>query len=398
MQGWYYGFLSLGAFYVVFDHGLSQVLIQRAAHVLPEGNISCHNDRTQEEQKTLEQICSQSFRQYIKIALGFFVVISLFGIYFFTAVEAPMFVWKTPWILLILVISLTLFLHPFLSIIEGGGQLKEVYRIRLLQSIIGSLLCWYALAEGLHLWATIALPAATVVVQASWLWLRWRHLLRNALTRPEKKFNWGKEVWPLEWRVGLSFIASYFFTQILTLILLQSHGAELAGKMGLSLTIANMVGLLASSCLTANTPKLTQLASLENWKEMDRTFVESLRIFIIIYLSISVLALSVLYNSDFRQISDRVLAFPTLMVLFFSMFLIHIHHAMVIQLRSYRQEPLLWVSVGGSVMMLLTTYWVVPLYGAWGTVVSLLMIQGSVVLPLSVSIYFRNNKFKRSLN
>jgi len=397
MQGWYYGFLSLAALYVVFDHGLSQVLIQRAAHAIPAGNIKRHNSLTQKEQETLEQLCAHSFRQYSKVALGFFTVIVLFGIHFFGKAEIPVFSWQAPWIALTVATSLTLLVHPFLSIIEGGGQLKEVYKIRLIQSVTGSILCWFGLANGLHLWATVALPAAMVCVQLPWLWMKWRHLLRNVLKPPVKAFSWNNEVWPLEWRVALSFISTYLFTQILTLILFQSHGAELAGKMGLSLAIVNMIALLASSSLTANTPKLTQLATLKNWIDMDKTFIESVRFSIIVYISISAIVLSALYNSDFRHISDRMLSFPTLTVLFFSILLSQFNNAIVIQLRSYQQEPLFWVSVMGSGMLMIVTYCVVPLYGAWGIVVSLLTIQSVVVLPISIFICFRNNKFHRSV-
>jgi glycosyltransferase involved in cell wall biosynthesis/O-antigen/teichoic acid export membrane protein len=397
MQGWYYGFLSLAALYVVFDHGLSQVLIQRAAHAIPAGNIKRHHSLTQKEQATLEQLCTQSFRQYSKVALGFFTVIVLFGIHFFGKAEIPVFSWQAPWIALTVATSLTLLVYPFLSIIEGGGQVKEVYKVRLIQSVTGSILCWIGLANGLHLWATVALPAAMVCVQLPWLWMKWRHLLRNVLKPSVKAFSWNNEVWPLEWRVALSFISTYLFTQILTLILFQSHGAELAGKMGLSLAIVNMIALLASSSLTANTPKLTQLATLKNWIDMDKTFIESVRFSIIVYISISVIVLSILYNSDFWHISDRMLSFPTLTVLFFSILLSQFNNAIVIQLRSYQQEPLLWVSVMGSGMMLLATYWIVPLYGAWGIVVSLLTIQASVILPLSILICFRNNRFHRSV-
>ena len=156
--GWYYSVLSLAALHVIFDHGLSGILVNKAANDIPNRETAHFNDLSPQEKNSFHRLCHASFKVYLKIAVAFLAIVAPFGLYFFAQASSPFVHWQTSWIVLVSILTLNLLLLPFRAIIEGAGAIRQVYIVMLIQSLIGPVVCWIAIMNDHLLWATIASP------------------------------------------------------------------------------------------------------------------------------------------------------------------------------------------------------------------------------------------------
>ncbi len=63
-----------------------------------------------------------------------------------------------------------------------------------------------------------------------------------------------------------------FLAQILTPILFYYHGSVLAGRLGMSMTICNMLFLFAMTFMSAHNPELCQLIAQKKWDDLQAVF------------------------------------------------------------------------------------------------------------------------------
>ena len=394
-QGWYYSFLSLSSLFTIFDLGLSVVLLQLSSHYFvgnhwgKKGLIHGKNiDR-------FLSLLSQSSHLYFKLGFVFFFVMIPAGIIFFGLKSSNLLFttqWKAPWVVLVMATTLNIFLLPFFSIIEGSGSIKEVYNIRLIQGILGSLVCWIVLLNGGVLWAITMVPIITFLVGTLWILFKYSILLRYACQQRRFHISWSNEVWPLQWRIGLSWLSGYLLTQIYTPTLFYYHGAKVAGQMGLSLTLANMLGLLAQSWIARRVPSMAQAVSQKKWQDFDQIFRRDFMVSVIFYV-FGVLAFCFLYQLiSSTKYSERILSFWPFLGLLVVVLINHIGGALAAHLRSYKKEPLVWVSLAGTILTVPIAFVSAAYYSVSGVVGSILLVQLLLTLPLSVHLWAKYNR------
>ncbi|EEF22549.1 conserved hypothetical protein, partial [Ricinus communis] len=150
--------------------------------------------------------------------------------------------------------------------------MTHVYALRLSLAVCGSISCWITLACGAGLWATVMVPAMALLIPLFWLLRYQRGVLSMAWYNPGRGFNWWREVWPLQWRLGINLLCGYLLTQINIPILFNTQGPVLAGQLGLSLAIVNTLGLVAQSWITRRVPLMAHAAASRDWPLLDRLF------------------------------------------------------------------------------------------------------------------------------
>lgn len=395
-QGWYYTFSSIAAIYTIFDLGLSVVLVQLSAHLsndlkwLDKGCFEGSGSRQ------FLKLVHQSTRFYLKLALVYLLAVGSLGIVFFvpkiTSTNISL-AWIFPWITLVFFTSLNLLTLPLISLIEGSGKVNEVYYLRMTQNLIGSLFLWAALISGYQLWALSMLPALGFLVSLIWLMRSKQMLLKAIFSKSELDFQWRDEVWPLQWRVGLSWLAGYLLMQIYTPILFHLDSAKVAGQMGLSLTLANMIGLLAQSWIARKLPDMGKFVANKDWVKFDQIFMHNFKLSLWIYLLGGLLLcfLCMLVN-EFSSYGERILPILPFIGLLAVVLVNHINGSLASNLRSYKKEPLVFVS-------LIATLFTIPLalYGASkfsvnGVVVAILSVQLLFTLPVSIFYWLKFNR------
>ncbi len=404
LQGWYYAFLSLVSVYTLFDLGLTQVLMS----VAPKLGGLQDNGAVQTLGDQFKSLMRQSARLYGWLGIAFFLLMIPAGILFFwsgtRAEPIPRAEWLWPWISLVTVTSAAVALMPFLALIEGGGKVTEVAVLRLTQGIIGSTTCWYMLWQGAGLWALVMIPAVAVVVTSLWLQWRFQDLLLIAtdgvreLARhaTQRSLSWSTQIWPLQWRFGLSWLSSYLLTQIYTPILFYVSGSVVAGQMGVSFAIANMLAVLAHSWTSRHVPKMAQLVVVRDWPGLDRLFKKDLfwsTGFFVCGALILCVAHQVLEPTKYGQ---RVLPFWPFAGLLTIALINHLTGSLAAQLRAFLKEPLLWVMLLGAAIIVPLAMFAANRNAAAGVIGAILMVQLLFVLPASVTVWWRCQRELRS--
>lgn len=401
LQGWYYSFLSLAALYTIFDLGLSTALVQISAHFFVRNQWLDKGDLMGETRNEFHGLLGQSTRLYLVLSTLFSLIFIPIGLYFFSQ-KLPNhvvlgFSWEWPWICLILATSLNILMLPFLALIEGSGRVHEVYLLRLLQGVIGSIGCWIALMLGGALWSLVVIPFVSVIMTITWLTFAMPRLIQYAWVRNKPRLHWAYEIWPLQWRIGISWLSGYFLTQIYTPILFHYHGASVAGQMGLSLTVANMLGLLAQSWIALRVPMMAQAVGRKDWVLFDRIFKHNFKMSIVAYVLGAVL-ICIAYNNmlPLTSYGNRILPFIPFVGLLFVVFINHINGALAAQLRSYKKEPLVWVSFSGAFLTVPIALFMASAYSVNGVVLAILLVQLLMSLPLSIYLWIKYNRKWRS--
>jgi hypothetical protein len=395
-QGWYYSFLSLAALYTLLDLGLSVVLVQFSAHLFINMKWLDKGQVAGEGREQFLSLTGQSLRLYLFLGLMFCFLMIPAGMIFFEGKDSEALLkgnWQMSWIFLVIVTAINILVLPFLALVEGSGRIFEVYGLRLLQGVLGSMACWAVLSVGGALWAASMIPLVGFLVGFTWLFVHRPNLLFDAWSIGGKHIQWSHEVWPLQWRIGLSWLSGYFLTQIYTPILFYYQNAEVAGQMGLSLTIANMLGLLAHSWIAVKIPDMGKMVAIKDWEKFDTVFKCVFFRSLLVYLGGAILLTLLLVTlnriSDF---GERVLPITSFIGLLFIIFGNHINGAFAAHLRSYKKEPLVLISIISTLITI-----PIALYGAWkysalGVVVSILLVQIVFTLPVTFYFWLRLNR------
>lgn len=401
-QGWYYTFSSFAALYTLFELGLSTTLIQISSHLF--ARVQWGNNGLPKGKSSKNIICfiRQSTSVYLKISLLFLIVIIPLGILLFKSHSNSMSssdnVWLPSWIFLTLATSMNLMTLPYTSILEGSGRTKEIFSLRLINNVIGSIGCWLLLSLGFNLLAVASMPICSVAITFYWLISSKKQLIKHSFKKAHEVFNWRTEVWPMQWKLGITSATWYLSSQIYVPILFYFQGATIAGQMGVTLTIVNMIGVLAQSWISNQIPAMGNAVALKNWKVFENLFLHNFFKSIAFYTaSISILigAYLIFLPNDFKS---RLLPLNGILGICTIVFFNHLIWAITCQLRSFKKEPFVWITISSLFMSLPLAIFSAYKYSSNGVILSILAIQILFTVPLSINSWRLDNKKLRLTN
>ncbi|MBU6362157.1 MAG: hypothetical protein KGS46_19270 [Chloroflexi bacterium] len=395
-QGWYFTFVSLAALYSIFEMGLSLAVIQRVAKLCLGVRWGAHGEVAGENRGQVLALMQSGLRVYGILALVFIVCCWTVGWWMFY--DAPPLsgvplAWQLPWSALVLLTALSMITLFFWAILEGAGQLLTVYRLRLYLAVGGSVAGWIILSAGGFLWATLAIPCVSALGGLAWLYRQQKKLLISATAyHPGVLREWNQTVWPLQWRVGIYWISIFFMSQLATPILFFSQGALIAGQMGLSLTIAHMIGILAQAWIARGVPQMTQAATTLDWHRLDAIFYRNFR-YSLLTFGAGIVSVVILYWAAVTWgYEARLLPWQAMVGLVLFVFFYHLHNAWAAQLRSFHKEPLAGIFLLGAALIVLGSVLVVERYSVAGIVLTMLLVQAVWIVPASWWVWRRCNQ------
>jgi hypothetical protein len=395
-QGWYYTFLSIAALYSVFEMGLASALIQVTAYMFVKLHWLSQGRVAGDAAAAFTSFFSRSVKVYVYFALAFVIVSLSVGFYIFshkTSHAVLTETWLWPWIFLVSMTACSMLTLPFLAVVEGSGDIAEVYKIKLIQGVSGAILCWLVLLMGGWLWATVMVPLCSVLVVVIWLIKKRIYLIQSVFAvNAGSSFDWKREIFPLQWRIGLNWISVFFMAQLATPILFYYQNPVVAGQMGLSLTIVNMLAIVSQSWIARRVPALAQAVARREWEVLDHLFRKDLRHSLIVFFAGAFVIIATHYWVSNTAYFARVLPFWPFMGLLGFMFFYHINSAFSSQLRSFKREPLAWVSLAGAMLILPGSIYAAKLFSANGVVIVMLSVQVLLVFPLSYLLWRKYNK------
>ncbi|SUB83280.1 Uncharacterised protein [Pragia fontium] len=360
-QGYYYTFNSVVALQIIFELGLSTVIIQFTSHEM--ANIEYDKNK-----KTIigNEVSKKRFISLFRLALKWYGVIAILiivfvgplGYYFFSTESNSNVKWQYPWIILTIATAINVFLISVISIAEGCGLVVKVNKMRMYQALFAGILSAILIFNGNGLFATAAIAISGTVIFIIFSIKYFGHIFTISFFHfknldNEHRISWRKEILPMQWRIALSWISGYFIFFIMTPISFKFFGAEYAGKLGMSLTLCNMVMATGLAWISTKYPAWGLMISKGQRVELNKSFkISSIQsaLFVIFSLFTACLFLFILQKLDVK-FSERFL--PILSFLFLVIAIIgnHIVACLATYIRAHKVEKM---TLASCIMALLT--------------------------------------------
>ena len=383
-QGFFYTLASIAALHMALDMGLSAVLVQFAAREFLGLSWAGGGQVEGAGSSRFLALVRLSLRWYGMAALLFLLAFPAGVVFLDSGYGDLAYDWRGPLALLVFATAANFLFLPSLALIEGSGDVNEVYAVRLVQGVVGGSAAWVLLLIGGGLYAVAMMPLGSAVVAAGWLVFRRSGMVTQALSQNLDGFQWGTEVWPLQWRIGASWLAGYALVLMHVPLLFRTQGPTAAGQMGVTMTVANMLSLLALSWMTAQLPAMTQAVATRDWAKLDWVFWRAFRLSSLAFAGGAALFLAVRSFLESTPYGVRFLPVAETVSLLFAMGFYHVSGLFAAYLRSHLQEPFLWLSLIGAILTAIAAIWVAPLWGAQGIVIVLLVVNGLFFFPAAV--------------
>jgi hypothetical protein len=402
-QGYYYTFNDVLGLLAFVELGLGGLIGQFAAHEM--ARLSHAGDGV----LTGDPVAKGRVGELLRASLRWYLIACIVGIAgliavgwsFFTAAAArdggPAVTWQTPWVLTAALTGCNLVLVPVAAFLTGIGLVRQMARVALATAIATNVATWVALAAGGRLFAA---AVAAAVPLALTLWLvgyRYRHGLRDALRAAAAapgSFSWRGEVWPLQWRTGLTWGASYLTFRTFNPILLFFHGPDEAAKMGLALALMTLLTNTTMAWMTTRAPTFGRLIAAREWKALDGLFARTLLQSTLLAAAggVAVWAGGVYLQATGHRLADRLLPPLPLAFLMVTAVALHLQFSMNLYMRAYKREPLAFWGVVGGVLTVLSNYLLGKPFGALGMIAGYMVMNSTTGLALVTYLFLTNRR------
>ncbi len=394
-QGFYYTFASVLAIQTFFELGLGGIINQFTAY-----EMTCLRFLSSEqlggEEKNLSRLSSLihfCFKWYAVAACILFFCLIIVGFWYFNKFgqQYPDVNWKLPWILISLGSSLNLFISPWMSILQGMNKVKEMAKISLIKQLIILPITWISLIVGFQLYIiSINSLIGFIVLLLLYLTTPYSKLLIHTYKHKiSESIKYKDEIFPLQWKIAISWISGYFIFQFFNPVIFAYNGAVAAGKFGMSLTILNAILSFALSWTSTKIPLWSGLIAKKEYKSLDISFKKAMQqstaisIFCILLFLIFLLILNQINN----PLSDRFLPFILCAVLFSVIPFNNIINGWATYLRCHKKEPFLIQSVTIGLITAISTLLGAKYIGEQAVVISYALIVIFISFPMSYLIF-----------
>jgi O-antigen/teichoic acid export membrane protein len=360
-QGYYYTFFSLIGLQVFFELGLLNVIAQFASHEFAylswdkkgviTGSVS-HLNR-------FIDLLGKAFKWYAICAVLLIASLIPAGLFFLqqpTNIDKTILHWQLPWILTVIGVGCNLLLIPFYGVITGSGDITSIQRRELIGGITGSLIGWSVIACGGGLFAIPAVTTGSLIVGMSYLAKSKPYLVSSAFSsafgsfKPVNTISWWGEVWPMQWKIAISWISGYFIFQLFTPVLFKYQGSIVAGQMGMTLSVWSAILSICTMWISIKAPLYGNLIVQGKWIKLDNEFNNSLKKTIGITILICTVALITIYYIQLQTpYGERLIPAQFISYLFIALFDQVIINGFSVYLRAHKRDPFVWLSIVGAV-------------------------------------------------
>jgi len=398
-QGYYYTYASLIALQMVFELGFSQVVMQLASHECAHLSIEADGSVNGDEiaHARLASILQLSVRWYGAGALFFAAVLIPTGLYFFSAHQhlGEVVQWRAPWIAAALAAVFAFLLDPLYSFFEGCGFVSNVAHMRWMQAVVGSMLAWICLITHHGLYAPATVIAGQVFVGAIWLFMR-RNLLIGLLTYDPKgkHVSWRGEIWPFQWRIAISWMSGYFVYQTFNPFLFAFKGPVAAGQMGMSLSFANSLMVIAMAWVSTKAAPFGTLIAHRRYFQLDTLFFRALwqSTFVAALGAAMIWSVTTYFHFANNRYSHKLLSPVSFALLLVAAIMNHLFGSLGTYFRAHKQEKFFLLSLSIALAVLLSNYFFAKTSGPLGMVAGYLAIIALLGLGCGTLIF---NKYRK---
>ncbi len=390
-QGVYYTFGNIISLQVFFELGLTYVVMQTASHEVVklkwEGGILVGNSDNKSRLSSLFHLC---IKVYCVISCLFLVIVLPGGLLFFRFTVGDSIDWRSAWIWLCVFNGLYIFISPLASLLEGCGKVADIASQRLWNGVLCNIACWTVFYFGGGLYALVARSIVSTIVVGFWFFLKYKAFFSDLYSsfNTDHVISWVKELFPFQWKIAVSWLSGYFIFQLFNPIVLAYEGAAEAGKMGMSLTLASNVAAIGMAWINTKAPRFGNFVAKKDWAGLDSFFFKAFTqcMVVILVTMIACIAALGLLKYLYPLLGGRFLSTGKVTLLLVNMFFQCILFSLATYLRAHKEEPLLGMSIGYAILVVLMLFTFIPLWGTWGVCIGITIVQ-LIVLVWSMKIF-----------
>ena len=397
LQGYFYTCAQLMGMQSLVELGLHGVIISISSHEWSRLRLDSDGFITGDDAALNRLAGLNRFvaRWYGMVALMFFLVCGFGGAAFLNQRPSGNVSWVGPWFCMVAFNGLLLWAWAYSAMLEGCNQMVVVNRVRMLQFMTGSFAVWASMAAGFGLWAAVV----SVAVRLAWdIWMiavRYRRFWQSLAGRSGDSISWQREIWPLQWKMGVFGVVGYLAFSLFTPVMFQFEGSVVAGQMGMTWTILTALEQGAYAWVQVRTPLFGMLASRRDWREMDRVFYRLTAISWGFYLigavgiCFGVWLLNELPWELSQRLASRLLGLEPTIVFAIAFLLLHLPRCQTVYIRAHKQDPFLLAGIISHGLIAILVIGLGYLYGPLGTAWGLLAVVSTVYLPWWTWIWMR---------
>lgn len=351
-QGFYYTFASMLAIQVFFELGLNGIITQYVAHEISNlKQVGNHYEGNEVNLSRVASLLHFTVKWFSALAIFVFFLLIGGGYVFFNNYYISNLVidWHLPWILLSLGTTLNFMLSPIMAFIEGLGKVKEIAKIRMFQQFVGLFLLWTGLAIGLKLYVGGISSIIGVFILFFFIIRMFLPILKSIYYQKiTERVNYKTEIFPLQWKIALSWVGGYFIFQLFNPVLFATEGPEVAGQMGMTLSILNAILALSFAWVSTKIPLFSGYIAQKNFFQLDKlfnkTFIQSSFVNLFAMVGVLVIIFCIRYFDVIlsgKRLGDKFLPYLPLTFMLISFYMNHIMGAWAVYLRCHKKEPML---------------------------------------------------------
>ena len=391
-QGYYYTFLGIAALQSFLELGFAIVITIFAAHEWHHLSLSREHGIIGLP-AALSRLSSLSkiVLRYFSISAAIFLLFSLIVGYFTLYGQSNSSVLET-WAPLTVYLTLTaivFWLTPMLNIIEGCNQVAPVAKFRTCQVLLSFGAMWVALAMGAKLWALPLLAVVQVLSIATYLGLFQQPFLRLFREAPHGPLiGWTQDVFPMQWRIGIQGLFSYFSFPFYTTLAFWTLGAVPAGRLGLTLQLASGIQMLGLVAISARGAEFGQLAAAGRDTELLQKCKAATALASVVVAAGFATLIAAFWSARyfFPEIEGRVLSIELVIPLALGILITMPVQGAALFLRAHKIERLTSVGVLSGILYGVLGAVCIHLVGEPGIVVSYLVVTSLFTLPVTFYI------------
>lgn len=401
-QGFYYTFTSLLALQVFFELGLTTVIAQFAshefAHLTWSGRGNIEGDPV--SRGRLVELLTKSVKWFGVASVLMVLVLIPCGLAFLgQGLKAPAtFVWAVPWGLAVLGVAANLVAVPFMAVIMGSGDVVAVNQRELLGALVGTCASWLVIALHGGLYAVCAVNAGNAIVSWGYILRRKPELVRiifRETVRAKEKvtasgIGWWSEVWPMQWKIALSWASGYFIYQLFNPVLFYYHGAIAAGQMGITLSASNALLGASIAWLNTRSPEFGRFVAHRDWNGLDAAFKRVFCQALAFSACGGVLGWgAIALLQAVHPLGQRFIPAGQAAILLATVSIQAAISGLAIYLRAHKKEPFMVVSLIGAVLQGAGTWYLGMRFSTLGVTVGFFLVSVLFGLPSASLIWLR---------
>ena len=399
MQGFYVTFWSVIGLQMFFELAFPQTIVTMTSHLWSKLDLDEHRRLVGDKDSIsrLTHLMRISTAVQAALAISFGVLAGLFGLWFFADdMAADQLVWRAPWLTLVGLSSCAFALIPFLAVLEGCDQVREIHKLNLVRGIAGSVVVWIAIPLGAALWIPALATAVRLICELGWMLGKYPRFFATFAFRPTgASIAWRKEIWPFQSKLMLKGLFNYFNADVMLPVLFRYQDSVVAGQFGLTWNILQSLRGACSSWVRTRTPRFGVLIAERNYQELDRIYFRVGKVAATLMALLGACFLSGIIGLDlidFRYANRFLPALPT------TLLIIGLWAALIIEfqwvyLHAHGKSPYLAISLVGCVTSGLVIWGMGIWFGAVGVSAAFLLMHAIIYLPLSTWgwIHLRRN-------